>query len=154
MICSTLECGVVYAEENLKIIHGVDAVPHSWPAQVLIGFNYYVGNYSFTNESGSTTSYFVNKSSAAFCGGTLINRWTVMTASHCIMTSMDAEIEGVSKKVPVEPNEFYPTYESMYTVIVGLHDSPKKQHHAKYSKWHLVRKIIKVITSSLFSLNV
>lgn len=57
---------------NARIVGGTQAVAYSWPAQVYIVQNikgdYYVAGRSLTiSESFS-------------CGGTLINRYTVLTA--------------------------------------------------------------------------
>jgi len=50
--------------------------------------------------------------------GTLINTQTILTAAHIIPSSLNVN----GSTIPVVPNTFYPTYESMFTVILGLHD--------------------------------
>ena len=56
------ECGITNYSPNVKIVGGVEAVEHSWPA---IAFVYIVSN----NEAG-------------ICAGTLIDKKTVLTAAH------------------------------------------------------------------------
>ena len=131
---------MVYFQENLKITNGIAAVPHSWPAHVKILFNYYVANYSIIHPNSSDDMVFINKTYSGLCAGTLIDRWTVMTASHCIVRSFQAEVENDTIDVLVEPNEFYPTYESMFTIFLGAHtlriDYPVQKR--------AIKKIIKV----------
>ena len=60
--CS-IKCGESYFQPNIssdRIINGEEAVKHSWPYLVYIQ----IGEHSW-------------------CGGSLINRWTVLTAAHC-----------------------------------------------------------------------
>ncbi len=47
-------------------MRGYDAVPHSWPWVVTIGFN---GPRATIGHA---------------CGGTLINKRTIVTATHCV----------------------------------------------------------------------
>jgi V8-like Glu-specific endopeptidase len=56
------------------------------------------------------------------CGGTLIDKSTILTASHCIIGSFDQTINGTTYILPIELNDKYPTYESMLTVYLGIHD--------------------------------
>ena len=56
--------------------------------------------------------------------GTLIDTQTVLTAAHSIVdsnpNSNPLNISGTL--VPVVTNSYYPTFASMYTVTLGLHD--------------------------------
>jgi len=64
------ECGNPAVKPNLRqvrIIRGHDAVPHSWPWTVSIG---YYGPKSIVAHA---------------CGGSLINKRTVVTATHCVI---------------------------------------------------------------------
>ena len=48
-----LECGITYFQPNAKVINGMEAVPHSWPAQI-----------SMTSIENGTEEHE--------CGGTII----------------------------------------------------------------------------------
>ncbi|XP_038051917.1 trypsin-like [Patiria miniata] len=59
------DCGVQVISPSLsKIVGGDEAVPGSWPWQVMLRKKYWGGDYQF-------------------CGGTLINDQWVVTAAHC-----------------------------------------------------------------------
>ena len=55
-------CGVpaIAPSVNVRVVGGVEAVPHSWPWQVSLQYN---GRHN--------------------CGGSLINNQWVVTAAHC-----------------------------------------------------------------------
>lgn len=137
-----LECGLVFVEKNLRIINGAEAVPHSWPAQVMVVFNYYVANFSITHPNSTEDTIFLNASYSYYCGGTLLDKWTVMTSSGCILKSFVRAYDNHDYIIPVEPNEFFPTYESCYTVYLGLHNIYDIKDNLVQNR--LVRKIIKV----------
>ena len=99
-----LECGHVTFNENVRIVGGIPAVPFSWPAQVLIsikvtGYAYY-GYYQY-----SYTDTFM-------CGGTIIDQQTILTAAHCIITTIPGYFFDYDVPDPFDP--------SHYTVYAGL----------------------------------
>lgn len=55
-------------------------------------------------------------------GGTLINHQTILTAGHCIYREFTYDFEGKTYTIPVEPNEYFKTWESMFVVYLGAHD--------------------------------
>ena len=96
----------------LKIVGGHEAIPNSWPSIAFVSFTYkaVIGGSAF--------------SMSARCGGTLIDKTTVLTASHCVVKQFDYTTNSGSQSTyQVQVNEFYPTFGSMYTIRLGLHDS-------------------------------
>ncbi|RNA25500.1 chymotrypsin-like elastase family member 2A, partial [Brachionus plicatilis] len=111
------ECGLHFAQPNLKIVGGQEAKPHSWPSIVMIKFNYKF-SVIFSNQ-------IFDYNYATSCGGTLLNRDTILTAAHCIVTHAMYSFEGRLINFKVKPNQFYETYESMYTNFrFSYHTSP------------------------------
>ncbi|RNA00710.1 proclotting enzyme-like [Brachionus plicatilis] len=104
------ECGVSFKIPNVKIVGGIIAEKHSWPSMAFVLFNY-------TFSAGA--SVITRKK---FCGGTLINRYTILTAAHCFVTQVSYFnfINEIVRDVRV--NQFHPTYQSMYTVYLGMHN--------------------------------
>ncbi|RNA16476.1 serine protease 27-like [Brachionus plicatilis] len=100
-----IECGVTYSSS--KIVGGQNAGYSSWPSIVYIQFKYYY------LSSGNT--YSISTS----CAGTLVNQDTVVTAAHCYNTELQLS-DGST--LTVSPNSYHATYESMYTVYLGLYD--------------------------------
>ncbi|CAF0947204.1 unnamed protein product [Brachionus calyciflorus] len=109
------ECGLAFVNPNVKIVGGKEAEANSWPSLVSIKFN-----YKFYVTIQNNVYEFKQSSS---CGGTLINRKTVLTAGHCFLTEVTYSYDGRTYFYTVVPNELYPTFESMYTVYIGLHST-------------------------------
>ncbi|CAF0947221.1 unnamed protein product [Brachionus calyciflorus] len=84
------ECGRIFYKNNLKIVGGVKAVAHSWPSMVLIVFRY---KFIIDNSILFTRQ--------ASCG-------------------VEYTRNGVEHLYKVNPNEYFPDYQSMYTVYLGL----------------------------------
>jgi len=74
------------------------------------------------------------------CGGTLINRKTVLSASHCNVNEFDYAYKGSTFRIPIRTNEFYSSKEQMMSVHVGVHDRNNKNKWP--AKTHSVAKII------------
>lgn len=108
------ECGSVFFSNNARIVGGLPAVPWSWPSMAYIRFSY-------TKDvilNGKYTPYVFSSS----CGGTIIDRRTILTAGHCIFAHVSYNDNGKEVVVPVQSNIHNPTIESMYSVYLGLHD--------------------------------
>ena len=83
------------------------------------------------------------------CGGTLIDPMVVLTSASCIQTLVTFEYDEDTYSAPVELTSKYPTFESMYTVYLGMHNLTYSE--APYNLGNIaptikkaVRKIIKV----------
>lgn len=111
---SCVQCGVASFTPNIRIIGGIPSVPNSWPSQVLIVMDY-VGLYRIG-------WFTLPVSQRSVCSGTLITPKVVMTAAHCISTSMSYNYMGNQLTLPISPNRYYPTWESMFTIYAGVND--------------------------------
>jgi hypothetical protein len=105
------ECGLTFAEPNLKIVGGIEAVPNSWPATAIVSFTY----KTRVNVNGNVYEH----RTGAKCGGTLIDRDTILTAAHCIVTEFTVKIsDNIKRTYEVTPNEFYPSFAVNSNTIV------------------------------------
>ena len=89
----------------MRIVGGIEAEPHSWPFQVLV------------LRINQKTFKYGNRSKILFeeyytCGGSLLNKHTVITAAHCVYDH--------------KPNDFVRqnriSYRSIFKVFVGFHE--------------------------------
>lgn len=114
-----IECGLSSFSSNVRIVGGTIANANSWPSAAYIIFTY--GDNVYLPEYGRT----VNITRSYMCAGTLIDRTTIVTAAHCIFSSISFTYGVTSYKLQVKPNSFYPTIASMFTVYLGLQDSSR-----------------------------
>lgn len=99
-----IKCGIIKNSNNFnRIVGGQNAVANSWPSIALVIFTYRI-------DSQTTKSFT--------CGGTLLDKKTVLTAAHCI--NKQVTHNGVNHDVVV--NQLNPSLASMYSVNLGVHD--------------------------------
>ena len=86
------------------------SVSNSWPSLVFIMFKY-TSNITVTYNQSILAEYISN------CSGTLIDRFTVLTAASCIVSQLNLSANGTS--YPYTGNQ---TLRSFYTVYAGEYD--------------------------------
>lgn len=94
----------------MKIVGGKDARPNSWPAMAFLKINVNGGYY--------------------MCGGTLIDRKTVLTAAHCL------------------------TKDSTVSVYLGLHDIKDIEEGSGFTKRESSEIIIVILKKFLSSFKI
>ena len=110
----------------MKIVGGTTATANSWPSIAYVKWNYQ-GTYRVSSGASVTYSF------SAACGGTLIDRQTILTAAHCIPSTVSFTYAGVSYTGQVYTNSYYPTIASMFTVYLGLQDKTSIDSSGTYS---------------------
>jgi secreted trypsin-like serine protease len=115
------ECGVTYFRPNIinsRIVGGVEAIPSSWPAQILLTFDYSPTILLPNKDEFKPTFTF-------YCGGTIIDERTILTASHCMAHKLTYYVSYEGNRYDFKPKitAKYPTFESMYSVHGGIHKS-------------------------------
>ncbi len=75
-----LNCGLSYWKPNVlnKIVGGIAVQVCSWPSYAYVVFNYKASVFL------DDIKQYVTISHSTFCGGTLIDSKTIMTAAHCV----------------------------------------------------------------------
>ena len=118
---------------------GITAVPASWPSIIYLKWNYR-NTFSVSNGGASVTYSF-----SSACGGTLIDRQTVMTAAHCIPTTVTFNYAGEAYTRPVVTNSLYPTIASMFSVYLGLQDKSSIDSSDSFSLPTVKSSVAKVV---------
>ncbi len=109
---------------NLRVVGGIKAVPNSWPAHVYLTINYKAVNLYLKPLDENMTATLINVTVKYACGGTLINRFTVLTASHCILDKYFLHnYKNRTYLINITSNSFYPSLESMVSVFIGINDT-------------------------------
>ena len=102
----------------MKIIGGKEANPNSWPSIGYIVFDYKKRFY--LPEKG----IFLTRDFTGNCSGTLIDRTTLISAAQCVVRWVSFYYgDTYYQSISIVPNEYYPTYETIYSVFLGLHDT-------------------------------
>lgn len=130
------ECGVSRVENNLRVVGGVDAAPHSWPSAVLYFASYSALVMLDGDEVLVRRQYM--------CGGSLIDRRTVLTAAHCILERFEHVYNNRSYLINVTTNDFNPTIGSIYSVFVGVDRYIQPDYDIKPARLVKVDKAIRV----------
>ena len=137
------ECGISSIAPNSRVVGGVTALDYSWPSAALI-----IASYK--------TDMFVNgqwvKVEVSFmCGGTLINRRTVMSAAHCVdRSSFEYDHHGNSYTIKIKANDYFPTHESMYKVFLGVQNRTVLLNADIAPARKLEVESVKTVTDGLF----
>ena len=114
-------------------------INNSWPSAVFIIFQY-KGYHNLTINNVTTEVTFRSN-----CTGTLINSDTVLTAASCIVNFFDYWFNGTAYLIRVEPNDCYPSIESMYTIYAGVNDINQSFLYQTFIQQRAVEQIITVI---------
>ncbi len=130
---------------NLKIVGGIAAVPSSWPSHALVKL-FVKTDFRFSDGKITTLSQ------GFMCAGTLINRYTVLTAAHCILTKFDYGYQGDQYTIPVSPNKYYPTQEAMFRVYLGAYNMTNLKTNSVISR--SIARIVKVNDKYTFNFKI
>ncbi|CAF0998247.1 unnamed protein product, partial [Brachionus calyciflorus] len=108
------ECGQFFIAPNVRIVGGKEAIRHGWPSMAFVHFN-----YTF-DSIDPKTKIAKPEVSSSLCGGTLLDRKTVITAAHCILKEVFSSNDDSSYKV--KANKYHKKAEHAYKLYFGVHD--------------------------------
>ena len=68
---------------------------------------------------------FLAKEFSGFCTGTLIDRTTFLSAAQCVFPKVSYihNNKTYHDRINIVPNKYYPIYESIFSVYLGLHNA-------------------------------
>ncbi len=108
---------MIYKTPNLRIVGGSEAIVYSWPSTAFIQLNFK------RDEINNLTNQTIQVEYTGKCLGSLIDRQTVLTTSNCFPSGRRLKSKTSNATIfEIYPNNYYPSYESMMTIYLGLHD--------------------------------
>lgn len=119
----TVECGLSWPQTDFSDYkipsYGLNDLspPFTYPATTYITFRFTITIR--VNDRIYLPQY------RRSCFGTIVNRRTVMTAASCLPSTFPYSPSGFNNDtiiLPVEFTEFYPTWQSIYNVHLGIHN--------------------------------
>jgi hypothetical protein len=110
------DCGLPDVEQNARIVGGIAANPYSWPSQVFIIQSVKL-DYTFPDNKTQT---ILTKFQ---CGGTLIDRNTILTSAHCFIEEISYKYNGNLYVIPIKANKYYNTTASMFKLYLGIQET-------------------------------
>jgi secreted trypsin-like serine protease len=134
-ICFNKVCGNATSAQNTRIVGGVQAIPYSWPAQVYIRQTIY-----YKIQIGSD---IFNRSKSFTCGGTIINKNTILGAAHCIANELKIEIDSETVLFNL-PNDDISVEYSVYVGAFNISFIDRNESSKLPTIKMAVRKVIRV----------
>ena len=111
------ECGLTPVfSRNARILGGDVIKKASWPSMVYVKLNYKANITLVEHTEPEAQDFYFS------FGGVLIDRNTVLTTASCLVDKLYFFLNGEKRHVDLVPNEYFQTYESMFTVYLGVND--------------------------------
>ena len=120
----------------MLIAGGISANSYSWPSMAFVYIKYKADVYF--NSKNITKQIIFSYS----CGGTLIDRKTILTAGHCIITQVNYMDGDIEYTLMVSPNNYHSKVETIYAVYLGMQNKSTASYPPTTKK--LVSKVIRV----------